>query len=306
MTKTKKILSVLLSLVMMLGLFSVVASAAVVVNETEVSVDFDIAGIDAENYEEYIDIHTEGLDFEDDYDGQAVFVYDSEYEYFDGNFVEGETYYVDVYLTAKPGYVLGDIDTAVINGLDFEAYVDYWSPYDDLDVYYVTFVFAITVGEGISYETAVEEINIAEIGIYSDIAGVDAEDYYSYIDIYSDGLMFEDNYGDLGVYVYDSNGDSFYGEFVEGETYYFSVYLAPMEGYYLAYDVAGYVNGEEVDTRVDYWNPGGEYGDIQVDFVELEYSVTVTGEPEVEELSFFARILAFFRILFAILFGGYA
>ncbi len=305
MLKTKKILSVLLALVMMLGLFSVVASAAVVVNEAEISIDTDIAGVDAEDYESYIDIYTDGLEFEDNYGDPAVFVEDYYGDLYYGNFVEGETYYISVYLSAEPGYVLGDIDTAVVNGLEFDAYVDYWNPYDYLDVWYVETHFEITVGEELGYGTMSEEIDTAEIDIYSDIAGLSAGDYYSYIDIYTDGLMFEDNYGDPAVYVYDSNGDDFEGEFEAGETYYFYVYLAPMDGYYLADEVTGYVNGEEVNTRVDYWMPGGDYGDLQVDFVELEYSVTVTGEPA-EELGFFARILAFFRILFAILFGGYA
>ena len=306
MSKTKKILSVLLSLVMMLGLFSVVASAAVVVKEAEISIDTDIAGVDAEDYESYIDIYTTGLEFEDDYDGQAVFVYDSEYaDYFYGEFVEGETYYMNIYLTAKPGYTLGDIDTAVVNGLEFDAYVDYWNPYEDLEVWFVAFSVGFTVGEGIIEDSYGGEIDVAEIDIYSDIAGLTAEDYYSYIDIYTEGLMFEDNYGDPAVYVYDSYGEEFYGEFVEGETYYFYVYLAPMDGYYLADDVTGYVNGEEVTTRVDYWEPGGEYGDVQVDFVEFEYAVTVTGETDVvEEVSFFEMILTFLRILFAFLFGA--
>ena len=146
-------------------------------------------------------------------------------------------------------------------------------------------------------------INTAEIIIDTDIGSVDAGDYESYIEILTEGLEFEDNYNDPAVFVYDSEGNDFCGEFKVGETYCLSVYLSPETEYCLAKDVAGYVNGEEVDTRVSYWIPGEEYGFVRVDYVLLQYELTVTEEAEVEEPGFFARIIEFFRNLFAIIFG---
>ena len=79
----------------------------------------------------------------------------------------------------------------------------------------------------------------------------------------------------MAVYVYDSDDNDVYGEFVSGETYRVYLYLTPESGYKFANTVDGTVNGEEVETDVRYWEPGGEYGDVKVDFVELIFEITV-------------------------------
>ena len=147
------------------------------------------------------------------------------------------------------------------------------------------------------------KISKADINVRTDIAGMSVNDYEDYIEILTEGLQFEDNYGDPGVCVKDSNEDFFEGEFVSGETYTFYVYLAPESGCKLANIVDGTVNGEETETVVGFWMPGGEYGDIKVDFVYLTFEITVTDPCEHMchrggFLGFFWNIINFFNKLF--------
>ena len=116
----------------------------------------------------------------------------------------------------------------------------------------------------------------ADISFRTDIAGLNVYDYEDYIEILTEGLQFEDDYGDPAVYVEDSDGEYFDGEFVSGETYTIFVYLSAESGYKLANTVDGTVNGEEVLTEVDGWVPGGIYGDVGVKYVEFEFEITVT------------------------------
>ncbi len=120
------------------------------------------------------------------------------------------------------------------------------------------------------------KISKADISVRRDIAGLNVYDYEDYIEILTEGLQFEDDYGDPAVYVEDSDGEYFDGEFVSGETYTIFVYLSAESGYKLANTVDGTVNGEEVLTEVDGWVPGGIYGDVGVKYVEFEFEITVT------------------------------
>ena len=149
------------------------------------------------------------------------------------------------------------------------------------------------------------KISKADINVRTDIAGMSVNEYEDYIEILTEGLQFEDNCGDPAVYVKDSNEDFFEGEFVSGETYTFYVYLAPESGYKLANTVDGTVNGEETESVVGFWMPGGEYGDIKVDFVYLNFEITVT-DPcdhichQGGFLGFFWNIINFFNKLFGL------
>lgn len=119
-------------------------------------------------------------------------------------------------------------------------------------------------------------ISEAAINVRSDIAGMSVNDYEDYIEILTEGLDFEDNYGDPAVYVYDSEDNEIYDGFVSGETYRIYLYLTPESGYKFANNVDGTINGEETETDVRYWEPGEEYGNVRVDFVELVFEITVT------------------------------
>ena len=300
--KFKKILSVVLSLIMIFGVTSIFASAAnTVVDTAEITVDTDIAGVSALDYEEYITVLTSSLEFEDNFDDPGVYVEDIYGDEFEGYFVEGDAYVVTVFLSAKPGYELADYVDSYVNGQWVDSYVTFWIPEDD-EVYYVTIEFTITVDE----EFNANLIDEAEIYIDTDLAGYYASDYEYYIDILTYGLEFEDNYGDPGVYVYDEYGNDFTGMFESGKTYYFQIFLSPVEGYELDEYVDCYVNDEWVESNVNSWNPGGEYGDLEVVFVGFEVEVTAEGESMFSIFdyisNFFAEIYYKFLLFLLIIF----
>lgn len=292
----KKILSVALSLFMVFGVFSIFASAEnVMVDTAEITIDTDIAGVSATDYESYITILTSGLEFEDNYGDPGVYIEDIYGGDFEGDFVEGETYTLNIFLSAKEGYELADYVDSSVNGQAVDSYVDYWYPESDA-VYFVRIDVEITIGEDLFVDADDDAdsdlIDEAEIEIGTDLAGYYVSDYDYYIDILTDNLEFEDNYGDPAVFVYDEYGNEFTGEFRSGETYTFYVFLSAKPGYELADSVDCYVNGESVDSYVDCWYPEG---DLEVEFVGFEFEVTVDGE---REFNFFDFIRNFFLDLY--------
>ncbi len=253
-----------------------------------------------------------------DFDVECVGECDS-YEYFDWDDIEaGET----VYFTANHDCYFccyGDSDTVpvmkvvILDAIKIDGATDAEYNAKEIGEYFCRVTFD---GCRIEYSDKIEisesdiiadshKISKADVNVRTDIAGMNAYDYEDYIEILTKGLEFEDNYGDIAVYVYDSNDNDVYGEFVSGETYRIYLYLTPESGYKFANTVDGTVNGEEVETDVRYWEPGGEYGDIQVDFVEFIFDITVTEScdhicHQDGILGFFWDIANFFCKLFKI------
>ena len=257
-------------------------------------------GVEYDEYSDYIEYNYFKLDLEagqtikmtPDCDVREIGIWcecDSAYEYW--NYVdEGETIefiadhdcyyctYVDAYNDSLevPGLKAEIIDVDKANN---EAQLEA----DEAGTYVCLVTF-----DGCRYEVSDEveigESNVdttnkileADINVRTDIAGLNVYDYEDYIEILTEGLQFEDDYGDPAVYVEDSDGEYFEGEFVSGETYTIYVYLSAESGYKLANTVDGTVNGEEVLTEVDGWVPGGIYGDVSVKYVEFEFEITVT------------------------------
>lgn len=290
MLKTKKILSVVLSFILIFGVLSTAASAAgTVINAAKINVDTNIAGVDADDYESYISILTTGLTF-DDADDVAVFVYekvDGSFEAFYGNFVADKTYSFGVYMRTEAGYTLADETRGYINGK--ECIISANSEYG-----IVIYNFEVTVGKSVTFpEPDYEGINKVEVTVDTDIAGMSASNYEEYISINTKGLAFGN-----AVYVADSNGNKFNGNFKAGETYYLQVILIPEKGYDLATKVDCIVNGEKVNCFVEEsWSTDS----FEFEHVIFDFEITVDAE---EELSFFARIIKFFRDLFAKIFGA--
>lgn len=288
MFKAKKVLSVILSFVMIFGVLSTAASAAVtVINTLKVNIDANIEGVNADDYESYINILTEGITF-DDADDIAVFVYekvDGEYADFHGNFIAGNKYSVSFYLITEAGYKLADGIRGYINDTEciIKANPDYGT---------VICTFDIVVGQTVNFpKPDYEGISKIDITVDTDIAGVKASDFKNCMTIGTKGLALNN------VYVTDSNRDEFNGNFKAGETYYFTLMLVPEKGYDLTTKVDCFVNGEKADSLVEesWVTDGPEFEHVFIDF-----EITVDAE---EELSFFARIIQFFKDLFAKIFG---
>ncbi len=272
-----------------------------IIDTAEIAIDNDLAGIDTDDYESYITILTEGLEFEDNYGDPGVFVFKG-FEEYEGEFEEGETYTVRVCLSAKDEYDIADEVSGKVNGYDTEAYIYYWAPdgeiYGDLVVEYIEIEFIIIVGEEFTPDLNGKLINSAEILFDTNIAGKPIEAYEEYIEIITENLNFEDNYEDLAVYVYDSEGYDYYGNFKSGETYYITAFFSAEDGYMLANNISGKVNGEDVFTWRGSWQPDEEiYGEgVVVDYVALEFEITVDGEKE--KPGFFDGIIQFFRNMY--------
>lgn len=293
MLKIKKVLSVLLSLLMAFGAFSVAAFAENTAL-TDISFDFEIAaGMTIDDVVETITINTIGLELDDDNDESPVFVYwasNGESLSPDTAFEDDVLYDVYFYLKPSEGYEFDEsIKYVTVNGKKTDNF--YLNISDDLNYIGIYFYEFSTNAESVKGQI----VEKAEIAIDANIAGTYVNSWDSYVDILTKSLKFEDDYGDPAVFVYDENGDQFLHQFESGETYTFYVYLAPKNGYALADYVEGYLNGEEVSTHTDYWYPGEDYGDVKVDYVEFCFELTVDGE---KQLSIFERIINFFRNLF--------
>lgn len=294
--KFKRMLSLALALIFAFSAVTVVASATSVVDEASITFDFDIAGIDADNYEEYITINTAGLEFEDNYGDPAVYVEDSSGEDFTGTFEDGETYSFYIYLSALDGYELGEIDTATVNGQELYAYISWWSP-DEVEVYYVAIEFDAVIGENGGFgEDFYEGAKVTEVSIDVDIeAGTKVGDWTDYVIINTDGVTYDDDNQYPGVYVYcDGESVENYEYFKAGKTYEVYIELTPAEGYWFGYNFNSVtVNGEEVsDYYIDtYYNEADE----EVQYAEIYLEIDVEGE---EELSVFQRIINFFIGIF--------
>jgi len=131
-----------------------------------------------------------------------------------------------------------------------------------------------------AFEFDASKIRIAEasINFRTDVAGMNVSDYEDYIEILTEGLQFEDDYGDPAVYVVDPDTYDLADTFENGKTYYVNVYLSAESGYRFGSSIEGYMNGEEAYSYLDSWFPGEEYGDIEVDYVCIEFEFTAT-EP---------------------------
>ncbi len=293
MLKTKKILSVLLSLLMVFGTFSVAAFAESN-TVSAISIDVDIeAGMTPNDIAEFVTINSEGLELDDDDGNTPVYVYFSDSDDVldqDAAFENDIKYDIYFYFKLAEGYALDDtIKYVTVNGKKTDDFYIYASEYfNEINIYLDDFVINAEPYTG-------DMIEKAEITVDTNIAGTYVNDYESYIHILTKELQFEDNYDDLAVFVYDENGDRVVKQFKSGETYTLYVYLAPKDGKVLAGYVEGYLNGEEVSATTDYWYPDSAGGDVKVDYIEFCFEITVEGE---KQISIFERIINFFRNLF--------
>lgn len=291
MLKAKKILSVLLSFIMLFGTFSLVASAEnSLVSEISLNVDIE-AGMTRTDYNDFVTILSDNIEFSEDFSNPvSVYSYD-ENVYFDDDdtFADDITYDVVVYLEVAEGFEIDEnIQYVTVNGKRSGVFYYEDTNEDGVIDYIAVCLYEIKVNEE---PFSGEYIQKAEVEIETDIKGIRAKDYESYINILTSSLEFEDNYGDPAVYVYDSNYNEFTGKFRSGETYYISLYLCAKSGSALDGYVDCFVNGEEVYSYVDCWYPND---DVKVEYVCLDTEITVDGE---KEFSFFYSIADFFRNL---------
>ena len=108
MKKTKRIIAVIISVLMLVGAIPLTAFAATTVTDVDLSLDVQ-PGTRMENYEEYITVNSQGVEFCDDFGTTVAIseIYEEEFywpstEYFN----YGCDYEIKVLLSAKEGYTL--------------------------------------------------------------------------------------------------------------------------------------------------------------------------------------------------------
>lgn len=117
---------------------NIAAAEETVITYIELTIDDDLKGYDVADYEEYITIETPGINF-DTYNPEAVYAYDSDYEYV-STFAGGERYCLCMNFTTEGGYFF-DPDGVVllINGSE---YIGYYFTYENGPGNNVEVVFA--------------------------------------------------------------------------------------------------------------------------------------------------------------------
>ncbi len=311
MKKLTKIMSVMLSLVLALGIFSLCASASDEewVDYAEIIIDTDIAGAEVDDYYDYITILSPELQFEDDYGDPAVFVRDINENPVD-EFEQGKTYYITVYLSCNDGYVFEEdaYFNALVNGISPDyCSIDYWQPDGyDVDVYYAEIEFYITIGQDFGYRV----IDVVDIDIDiqpGDLVG----DYYDYVTINTDYLHYDDEFGYKALYAYydyENDDDSIAADVAyEGGTFYdLHFYFGAEQGYYISSYAEVYINGELYDgyryTSFDY-DSESEY---EYSYINIDIDDYLVNEVD-DTVSFWDLIADFFMNIFTAIsdfFGG--
>lgn len=309
----KKTLSIILSFIMVFGIFGLNAFAAAetatdvpsdtVIKEIDLTFDFDIGGKNVLDYEDYTTINTPGIEFEDNYDGIGVVAVPIEGVETE-KFIEGEVYNVSFYLTPKEGYVLplGEDVKAVVNGEEYDCETYVSEQYDEEAEDYVEvptchIYIAVVIGPkgGFAYGKTSKLIKEISIDI-APVAGMTVADWEEYIKINTPNLGFDDENGYPGAFVYNEDFAQLPNDyiFVAGERYYIEAQLKPEMGYCFPFNGLDKVtvNGEEtIDYYVDsYYND--DY--IFIDFVSVSGSEVATGEN-----TFFDSTSNYFTLLFA-------
>ncbi len=322
----KKILSVILSLLIVCGVFSVNAFAAVetttdapspLITEIDLTIDFNIGGKKVDDYKNYIIINTAGLKFEESDDTSAVLASRLYSQMTDENYFEGEIYGMGIYLTPTDGFYfpVGEEVTATVNGTEVLCETGTYFTEDETEIPYAYILVNAIIGKNGKIVEGKTDKLIREISIdVEPVAGMTVGEWENYVTINTDNVTFSNIDSLKGVYVYNAEylplPDNYV--FVAGEEYIVEVDMVAENGY--CFPFAGLdkliVNGEESEDYSIY-----TYSDDGVEYIELVSAVAVSvpeGENSVFDyiINFFAEISANIQLyssllllIFALLFG---
>lgn len=308
----KRILSLILAVVMLLGAMPLSASAA---NEytqiDEISFEFDLKAVIGKKFAEYtefIKILTPNIHFEPDPRYSSLMFYDTETgEPVRDEIVEGEEYGVALNLYPAEGYRLKGDSRVVINGRELLQYSQYeiTTEYENTNSRMI--FFGIIAGEEIEYK----KIDSVSLGFDSvACAGKTPSDYSDIITINSEHLSFVDYEADLdgdeknehlyAFNVYRTDGTELAaGETMKaGEEYIAYIYMVADFGYYMV--ASELAEGIEINGGADCRHGHGVgVGRIGRTFLSVGVRF-VAGEPLEQNFfnSFLQRIVEFFEGIF--------
>lgn len=308
----KRILSLFLAVVMLLGAMPLSASAANEVKQiNEIKFEFDLQAVIGKkfaDYTEFVKILTPNLHFEPDPRYSSLMFYNTDTgEQVRDEIVEGEEYGVCLNLYPADGYRIKGESRVVINGRELIQYSQYeiTTEYENTNSRMI--MFGIIAGEEIEYK----KIDSVSLGFDSvACAGKTPSEYSDIVTINSEHLNFVDYEADLdgdganeqlhALNVYRADGTALAaGEAMKaGEEYIAYIYMVADFGYYMI--ASELVEGIEINGGADCRHGHGVgVGRIGRTFLLVDVRF-VAGEPL--EPNYFnlllQRIAEFFEGLF--------
>ena len=243
----------------------------------------------------YLKVNSQGVEALDS-DIDAVRAYDKNGNPVIGEFVTGEEYSLEVYLSAKKNCEFkkndaGEValDSAKLNGND-AAYTLGTYQYEGTQYEYLKFETTVTAKEP-KYITSVD------ITVSENLEGMPVAQWKDYVTINTPGLKFLDDYA--SVEVYDYFGNFVYDSFEEGDIYNIFVYITPEEGYFFPHherleDVK--INGKQLDETEVFYYENNENGEV---YMELYTKADMVGDGIWAQIMFFFKKVAhWFQNLF--------
>ncbi|MBR4051302.1 MAG: hypothetical protein IKK09_12460 [Clostridia bacterium] len=243
----------------------------------------------------YLKVNSQGVEALDS-DIDAVRAYDKNGNPVIGEFVTGEEYSLEVYLSAKKNCEFkkndaGEValDSAKLNGND-AAYTVGTYQYEGTQYEYLKFETTVTAKEP-KYITSVD------ITVSENLEGMPVAQWKDYVTINTPGLKFLDDYA--SVEVYDYFGNFVYDSFEEGDIYNIFVYITPEEGYFFPHherleDVK--INGKQLDETEVFYYENNENGEV---YMELYTKADMVGDGIWAQIMFFFKKVAhWFQNLF--------
>lgn len=242
----------------------------------------------------YLKVNSQGVEaLNSDFD--AVRAYDKNGNPVIGEFVSGEEYKLEVYLSAKKNCEFkkneaGEValDSAKLNGSE-TAYTAGTYQYEGNQYEYIKFETTVTAKEP-------KYITTVDVTLSENLEGMPVIQYKDYITINTPGVKFLD--GDYeSVAVYDYFGNYVFDSFEEGNIYELFVDFVLEDGYFIDYDnFVVKVNGEELSEEFCYCYDDYDTGEAYVGF---STQVDMVGEGFIAQLMFFfQKIINWFQNLF--------
>lgn len=237
----------------------------------------------------YLKVNSQGVEaLNSDFD--AVRAYDKNGNPVIGEFVSGEEYKLEVYLSAKKNCEFkkneaGEValDSAKLNGSE-TAYTAGTYQYEGNQYEYIKFETTVTAKEP-KYITSVD------ITLSENLEGMPIVQYKDYITINTPGLKFIDDYSSAEVY--DYFGNFVYDSFEEGNIYNIFLYVTTEEGYFFPHherldDVK--INGRQLDESEVFYYENSENGEV---YMELYTQVDMVGDGIWAQIVFFFQKLVY-------------
>lgn len=243
----------------------------------------------------YLKVNSQGVEALDS-SIDAVRAYDKNGNPVIGEFVTGEEYSLEVYLSAKKNCEFkkndaGEValDSAKLNGNDVDYTLGTYQ-YEGTQYEYLKFETTVTAKEP-KYITSVD------ISVSENLEGMPVAQWEEYVTINTPGLKFLDDYA--SVEVYDYFGNFVYDSFEEGDIYNIFVYITTEEGYFFPHherleDVK--INGKQLDETEVYYYENNENGEV---YMELYTKADMVGDGIWAQIMFFFKKVAhWFQNLF--------